>query len=578
MMLKDIFSLIGPKRRNQMLALIPAMLLASLLEIAGLTMVVSVCAALADSAWVGGNPVMVWLRGALHIGSETSMTTVILLALIALYAFKLFYLAWENYMVARFVRITRHEVSCRLCQRIVHSPYPFFTRHSTAELQNLLGQDTTQFTNGLNAYMQIFMEALVVLGMGICLMLIDPAMTLCLTAGIASLTVLIRVILMRPIRSASQRQRDANRRRWKWLHHIVGGIKDIKTGRHEDYFAGHFAEASEECARSDYLRQFWTKLPTLFIESVMVLTVLLYILFFVRAGKQLLDHLPSLSALAWTAVRLLPACSRINTSLTAINYSKPSVEAICRMMEETSAQEAGARSPQTDVAIREGIALRRVSYCYEGRPDPVLWDVDMEIAAGTSVGVIGPSGAGKTTLLDVLLGLLVPERGEVLIDGIPIDQCAESYLQRVAYVPQDTFLLDDTIRSNVALGEEPGETDDGRVWAALEQADLAQMVRRLPEGLDTYVGERGIRLSGGERQRLGLARAMYQDPALIVFDEATSSLDLETEAAVLRSIFRLQRKKTLIIVSHRLSAIEHCDVVYRVQDGTVRREKPEPGS
>ena len=242
-MLKDILSLIGPKRRNQMLALIPLMLLASLLEIAGLTMVVSVCAALADSAWVGENPVMVWLRAALHIGSEASLVTVILLALIALYAFKLLYLAWENYMVAKFVRTTRHEMSTRLCQRIVHSPYPFFTRHSTAELQNLLGQDTLQFSSGLNAYMQIFMEALVVLGMGVCLLLIDPAMTLFLTAGIASLTVLIRVILMRPIRSASQRQRDANRRRWKWLHHIVGGIKDIKTGRHEDYFAGHFAEA-----------------------------------------------------------------------------------------------------------------------------------------------------------------------------------------------------------------------------------------------------------------------------------------------------------------------------------------------
>ena len=148
----------------------------------------------------------------------------------------------------------------------------------------------------------------------------------------------------------------------------------------------------------------------------------------------------------------------------------------------------------------------------------------------------------------------------------------------MAYVPQDTFLLDDTVRSNVALGEEPGQTDDGRVWAALEQAELDRMVRGLPDGLDTYVGERGVRLSGGERQRLGLARAMYQDPAMIVFDEATSSLDLETEATVLRSIFRLHGKKTLIIVSHRLSAIEHCDVVYRVQDGTVRRETPADGA
>ncbi len=572
-MLKEMLSLIGPKRRNQMLALVPLMLLASLLEIVGLTMVVSVCAALADSAGAGENPVMAWLRAALHISSEASLTTAILLALIALYAFKIPYLAWENYMTAKFIRTIRHEMSTQLCQRIVHSPYPFFTRHSTAEVQNLLGQDTLQFTAGLSAYMRILMEALVVLGMGTCLLLIDPAMTLFLTGGIVSLTVLVRVILARPIREASQRQRDANRGRWKWLHHIVGGIKDIKTGRHEDYFAGRFAEASAECARSDYLRQFWIKLPTLCIEGVMVFTVLLYMLFFVRTGRRLLDYLPSLSALAWTAMRLLPAFSRINGNLTQIGYAKASVEAIRRVMEETAAQQDAARAPQTDVAISTGIALRRVSFSYEGRPNPVLRDVDMEIPAGAAVGIIGPSGAGKTTLLDVILGLLEPERGEVLVDGIPVGQCAESYLQKVAYVPQDTFLLDDTVRSNVALGEGPDEADDSRVWAALKQSELDQMVRGLPDGLDTYVGERGVRLSGGERQRLGLARAMYQDPALIVFDEATSSLDLETEAAVLRSVFRLQGKKTLVIVSHRMTAIEHCNVVYRVHDGTVFEEK-----
>lgn len=561
-----------------MLALIPAMLLASLLEIMGLTMVVSVCASLADSAWLAENPIAVWLRGAMRIRSEASLTTVMLLALIALYAFKLPYLAWENYVVSKFVRVTRHEVSTMLCGRIIQSPYSYFARHSTAELQNLLGQDMFQFSSGLDSCMQIMMEALAVLGMVVCLLLIDPVMTLFLSIGALSLTVLIRVVLVRPVRGASQRQRDANRRRWKWLHHIVEGIKDIKTGRREAYFESRFAEASAECARSDYLKQFWVRLPTLCIESVMVLTVLLYILFFVRSGKRLMDYLPGLSALAWTAVRLLPAFSRINAGLTQIGYARASIEAICLAMQETQARTDAARIPQRDVSISRGIELRRVSYAYENRPRSVLREVDMEIPAGASVGIIGQSGAGKTTLLDVLLGLLVPEQGEVLIDGIPIGQCYDSYLQKVAYVPQDTFLLDDTIRCNVALGEEPDAVDDGRVWAALEQADLARMVRELPDGLDTYVGERGVRLSGGERQRLGLARAMYQAPAMIVFDEATSSLDLETEAAVLRSISKLQGKKTLVIVSHRPSAIEQCDLIYHVRDGAVLLEKQRPAA
>ncbi len=572
-MFKTILTLIGPKRRNRMLALIPLMLLASLLEVAGLSLVVSVCAALADSAWMGENPAMVWLRAALHINSEAALTAAILLALIGLYAFRLPYLAWENYMVAKFIRTTRYELSALLCRRIVHSPYPFFTRHSTAELQNLLGRDTAQFSAGINACMQILMEALVVLGMGLYLLLIDPAMTLFLTAGIAALTVLIRVILLRPVRAAAQRQRDANRRRWKWLQHIVSGIKDIKTGRQEDYFAGHFAEASAECARSDYLRQFWIRLPALCIESVMVLTVLLYILFFVRTGKQLQEYLPSLSALAWTAIRLLPACSRINASLTEIHYAKPSVEAIRFAMEETAPME---KAPPVCPAEKErtgSIVLEHVSFTYEGEGAPVLRNVEMEIPMGASVGIIGPSGAGKTTLLDILLGLLTPDGGEIRIDGVPVARYYDSMAEKIAYVPQTTFLLDDTVRNNVAMGLEEGQIRDGQVWEALEKAALAGKVRSLSQGLDTPVGERGIRLSGGERQRLGLARALYRDPALIVFDEATSALDLETEAAVMDSVHRLKGQKTLVIVSHRASAIGRCDRIYRVEDGKVVREK-----
>lgn len=572
-MIKTIFTLIGPKRRNQMLALIPAMLLASLMEMAGLTMVVSICASFTDSAWVERNPVTLWLRGALRLQSEASLTAVILLGLIALYALKLPYLAWENYMAAKFVRVNRHELSARLCARIVNSPYPFFTRHTTAELQNLLGQDTQQFSNGLNAYMRLFMEVLVVLGMGICLLLIDPAMTLFLGAGIVALMVLVRVILARPIRRASQRQRDAYRRQWKWLHHIVNGVKDIKTGRLENYFAEHFIQASAECARSDYLRQFWIKLPTLCIESVMVLTVLLYLLFFVRSGQNLVDSLPSLSALAWTAVRLLPACSRINSSLTEINYAKPSVEAIRLAMEETAPKEQPRPADQEETDRHGSIVLDHVSFTYEGDAHGVLRDVDMEIPMGASVGIIGPSGAGKTTLLDILLGLLTPDEGAVLIDGVPVDRYDDRMLGRIAYVPQTTFLLDGTIRDNVALGVEPARIQDELVWDALEKAALTDKVWALPQGLDTQIGERGILLSGGERQRLGLARAIYRDPALIVFDEATSALDLKTESAVMDSINRLKGQKTLVIVSHRSSAIDHCDRVYRVEDGTVVRER-----
>ena len=220
-----------------------------------------------------------------------------------------------------------------------------------------------------------------------------------------------------------------------------------------------------------------------------------------------------------------------------------------------------------------GISLKDVSYTYEGSAETVLTQVDMDIPVGSSVGIVGPSGTGKTTLLDILLGLLTPEQGQVLVDGVPVDQCYESYLRKTAYVPQNTFLLDGTIRDNVAMGEEPANIDDERVWSALRDAALAETVRRLPKGLDAQIGEQGIRLSGGERQRLGLARALYRNPSLIVFDEATSALDLETEAEIMNSISRLKGTRTLVIVSHRKSTISGCDRIYRVEDGKAVRER-----
>lgn len=572
-MLRNIFSLMGKKRKRYMLLLLPAMLLGTLLEMLGLTIIVSVCSLLVNDSWLYGSPAVLKICEFLHIQPGTELMIAIFLALMALYLFKALYLAWENYIVAKFVRTSRCEVSDMLFGHIVRAPYLFFVRHGTAEIQNILGRDVDQFGIGLNAYMQLWLEGLVAFGMCVFLLLVDPMMTIFLAAGMLILLVLMRTVLNRIIQRASERQRTAGRARWTWLHQAVAGIKDLRIGRHENFFSEHFRIVNEAFARTEYLKQFWTKLPALCIETIIILFILGYLSFLVLRGEELSHCLPGLSALTLVAIRLLPTCNRINSSLTQIGYAKPSVNAIFQAMEETTAEGYLANEPQTAVTLSQGISMENVSYAYEGGKEYVLENVTLDIPAGQAVGIVGASGAGKTTLLDILLGLLTPQAGQVCVDGIPITGCYEGYLEQVAYVPQTTFLLDDTIRSNVAMGEEPEKIDDARVWHALEQAALAPLIRSLPEGLDTNVGERGLRFSGGERQRLGLARAMYRNPAMIVFDEATSALDLDTEAEVMRSVFQLKGAKTLIIVSHRQSAIERCDRIYRVQDKNVRREK-----
>ncbi|MCX4315549.1 MAG: ATP-binding cassette domain-containing protein, partial [Lachnospiraceae bacterium] len=239
-----------------------------------------------------------------------------------------------------------------------------------------------------------------------------------------------------------------------------------------------------------------------------------------------------------------------------------------RQTEKTSGRKTSSR-----LTFEREITLQNISYSYPNSEQHVLEHAQMSVPVGKSVGIVGTSGAGKTTAVDIMLGLLNPQEGQVLADGVDVMSVYTEWLSHIGYIPQTIFMLDDTIRANVAFGLAREEQTDEQVWYALQEAQLAEFVRSLPEGLDTQIGERGVRLSGGQRQRIGIARALYTNPELLIFDEATSALDNETEAAIMESINSLHGRKTMVIIAHRLQTIEGCDMVYRVKDGRIERER-----
>ena len=290
--------------------------------------------------------------------------------------------------------------------------------------------------------------------------------------------------------------------------------------------------------------------------------------------------LPQLSAFAMAAVRLMPSVNRMSASLNSMSYQEPALD---KMLEHLAvAEKWKSQQKASDVAssrmagkitLDQSAELSDITYSYPNTATPVLLHANMEIPVGKSIGVVGASGSGKTTAVDILLGLLELQNGSVLSDGANIQADYKGWLGHIGYIPQMIYMLDDTIRANVAFGVPEKAIDEDQVWRALEEAQLKDFVQSLPNGLDTTIGERGVRLSGGQRQRIGIARALYPDPELLIFDEATSALDNETEAAIMESINALHGRKTMVIIAHRLTTIKECDMVYRVEDGKIIREE-----
>ena len=362
----------------------------------------------------------------------------------------------------------------------------------------------------------------------------------------------------------------------KWRIQAIYGIKDVKVLHREAFFADNYESSGKIGAGYSKRYAVMNNTPRLLIETIFIASILGYIILYILAGNDASTLVPILTAFGVAAIRMMPSVNRINTYMTDISYFRPCLDYV---YENMNINEISKKNNQTlkpvdaakTMALRDRIELRDIVYAYPNTDKLIFDHADMVIPCGKSVGIMGPSGAGKSTIVDILLGLLKVRTGSILCDGVDIFDNYPAWLSRIGYIPQSIYLVDEPIRNNIAFGIADSEIDDARIWDALEEAQLAAFIRGLPEGLDTAIGDRGVRLSGGQRQRLGIARALYHNPEILVFDEATSALDNETEAAVMDAINSFHGRKTMIIIAHRLNTIEKCDMIYKVDAGKITR-------
>ena len=496
--------------------------------------------------------------------------------MIFVFIVKNLYLYFQQKAMYAFVYRNQFSTSERMMRNFVRKDYEYYLNADTAVVQRSITSDVNNMYALILSILQLISDGFVSFCVCIFCLIQSGLMTIILAAVLIILLWVIKKKLKPVMYKAGKDNQDYYSGLFKWISQSVLGIKEVKIFGREKYFVDSYNECGNGYVNAVQKYSLYNSIPKLLIEAVCVAVMMIYMIVMIAIGKDPESLMTDFATLAAAALVLLPAVNRINNQINAMAYFEPFLMNVSDNLQETIDDKNTDMTFAEDaekLAISKNITFEGITYSYPNSDVKILNKADFEIPIGSSIGIVGTTGAGKSTLVDILLGLLKPSEGVIKADGVDIKDNYRGFLKNVGYIPQMIFMLDDTIRNNVAFGIPAEEQSEERIWEALKEAALDEFVKGLPEGLDTGIGERGIRISGGQRQRIGIARALYSDPEVLILDEATSALDNETENLIMESINRFMGRKTLVIIAHRLQTIEKCDMVFRVGDGHIVRER-----
>lgn len=574
MMLTELAALLERRGRKHVLWLLGLALLGAVAEAIGIGAVMPFISLLANPSLVTDNAtvhaVYEW-TGAPGIERFVMLCG---FALLLIFYAKNAYLGLFYFLQTRFVCAIESRLANRLLAAYLHAPYAVRLVRNSSDRIRLITAEVSRVTNGfLMPLLVLITESMVILGIAGILLWMQPVAALLAMVLVGGVGVLLQRSSKRRLEHSREERVRSSKAMYQWASQGLGALKETKALGREDFFLRRFGDNSRAYARATSTFTVLNLMPRLAVETLAVTALLLAVIVGLAAGQPMRGMVPLLTLFGLAAVRIMPSATRIMGALTNLRFYAPSLAEVAGDLSvaETGASVAPA-SPSANVVpwTAGAFELRNVSFRYPGSELDSLRGVSVRIARGEIVGVVGSSGSGKTTLADLLLGLLAPDAGEILVDGKAIAPVGMRGL--TGLVPQQFYLLDDTVRRNVAFGREDGEIDDVRVWRALDRAQLGDRVRALPQQLDEAVREQGAILSGGERQRLSIARALYDDPAILVLDEATSALDSATEAELMATLRDLALTKAVVLITHRPLSMAACDRIILMCAGCVTAE------
>lgn len=555
-------------------------LIGAFLEVLGVSLMLPLVSAIMNPDIIYTNSTIKHICEVLDLHSHRTFVIVCIVCLIAVFVFKDVFLIGQYYIQSRFIYNNQFATQQKLFKIFMNKSYEYYLNAESGEILRIIQNDVVTSYALLTTLMGMLTETIVSLALIITIFIINPMMTVFVAAMLGLIMLVITKVVKPILRSKGIEKQEQSALLYKWILQGITGIKEIKVANKEKFFEQNYEMSGRKYISAEKWNYVFGNAPRLLIEMVSVGSMLTFIAISIYNGVDIEKLIPALGAFAMAAVKLMPSANRIVSAINQIAFQGPALDRLVEDFRDLKTQKSTDNNEKSNTNFNNikinrdsKIIMENIYYKYPNNEKYILEGSNMEIPIGNSIGIVGKSGAGKTTVVDILLGLLKTEKGRILLDGIDIMNNHKEWYAHIGYIPQSIFILDDSIRANVAFGLPNNEIDENKVWNALKEAQLDEYVKSLPDGINTKIGERGVRISGGQRQRIGIARALYENPEILVFDEATSALDNETETAIMESINSLHGKKTLIIIAHRLQTIQGCDIVYRVENRKIIKEK-----
>ena len=568
---KKLLFLLTPKERKRAFLLTIIMLIMALLDMIGVASILPFIAILTNPSLVETNIILnIIFEASSVVGVENVqqflffLGVTVFIILISSLAFK----ALTTYLQVHFIEMCQYNLSKNLVEGYLFQPYSWFlSRHSADLGKTILSEVSTVISSGVGPILELISRGFVALALISLLLIADPKLTIIVGISLGVIYWLIfnfiRVYLKR---FGAERLRN-NESRFKSISEAFGAAKEVKVGGLEQAYIKSYSVPAHSFAKINSYVLLISALPRFFLEAVAFGGILIIILYQMSQTENFNNILPIISLYVFAGYRMIPALQQIYISFNQLTFVGPSLDKLYDDFKKIKTVKPN--QDQGQIFLNKTIDLKGISYTYPNISRTTLKDINLSIPAKSTIGLIGATGSGKTTTVDIILGLLEAQKGTVVVDGqIITKKNSRSWQRSIGYVPQHIFLSDDTIASNIAFGVEPKNIDHAAVEKASKIANLHQFVLdELPAKYQTTIGERGIRLSGGQRQRIGIARALYHDPLVLILDEATSSLDNETEKAVMDAVNNLRKEITIILIAHRLNTVKNCDTIFKLDKG-----------